>query len=93
MMDCPTLIGKNVKNATLVAALVTSVAFSANAMSADTDTDGDGMASFAELQLVYPFLTVSMFMDIDTNGDGLVDDEEMAIAVELGNLADPETDS
>ncbi len=54
MMDCPTLIGKN---ATLVAALVTSVAFSANAMSADTDTDGDSMASFAELQLVYPFLT------------------------------------
>ncbi|MDO6481341.1 hypothetical protein [Shimia thalassica] len=62
-------------------------------MSADTDTDGDGMASFAELQLVYPFLTVSMFMDIDTNGDCLVDDEEMAIAVELGNLADPETGS
>ena len=93
MMDCPTFIGKNVKNEILVAALMTSVAFSAHAMSAEIDTDGDGMASFAELQLVYPFLTDSMFMDIDTNGDGLVDDEEMAIAVELGNLADPETDS
>ncbi len=87
------MIGKNVENATLVAALVTSVAFSANAVSADTDTDGDGMASFAELQLVYPFLTDSMFMDIDTNGDGLINDEEMAIALELGNLENPETDS
>ena len=93
MMDCPTLIGKNVKNVSLVAALMTSVAFSANAMSAEIDTDGDGMASFAELQVSYPELTEEMFGEIDTNGDGLVDDEEMAIAVELGNLADPETDA
>ncbi len=92
-MDCPTLIGKNVKNVSLVAVLMTSVAFSANAMSAEIDTDGDGMASFAELQVSYPELTEEMFGEIDTNGDGLVDDEEMAIAVELGNLADPETDA
>ncbi|UYV38342.1 hypothetical protein N4R57_04430 [Rhodobacteraceae bacterium D3-12] len=87
------MIGKNVKNVTLVAALMTSVAFSANAMSAEIDTDGDGMASFAELQVSYPELTEEVFSDIDTDGDGLVNDEEMAIAVELGNLADPETDS
>ena len=93
MMDCPTLIGKNVKNEILVAALMTSVAFSAHAMSAEIDTDGDGMASFAELQVSYPELTEEMFGEIDTNGDGLVDDEEMAIAIELGNLADPETDA
>lgn len=93
MMDCPTLIGKNVKNVSLVAALMTSVAFSANAMSAEIDTDGDGMASFAELQVSYPELTEELFGEIDSNGDGLVDDEEMAIAVELGNLADPETDA
>lgn len=93
MMDCPTLIGNNVKNVTLVAALMTSVAFSANAMSAEIDTDGDGMASFAELQVSYPELTEELFGEIDSNGDGLVDDEEMAIAVELGNLADPETDA
>ena len=91
MMDCPNLIGKNLRNVILAAALVTSVAFSANAMSAEIDTDGDGMASFAELQVSYPELTEEVFGDIDTNGDGLVDDEEMAIAVELGNLADPET--
>lgn len=76
-----------------VAALMTSVAFSAHAMSAEIDTDGDGMASIVELQVSYPELTEEVFGDIDTNGDGLVDDEEMAIAVELGNLADPETDS
>jgi hypothetical protein len=93
MMDCPTLIGKNVKNEILVAALMTSVAFSAHAMSAEIDTDGDGMASFAELQVSYPELSEEVFGDIDKNGDGLVDDEEMAIAVELGNLADPETDA
>ncbi|MEO3414956.1 hypothetical protein AAFO92_09895 [Roseovarius sp. CAU 1744] len=81
------------KNVTLVAALASSIAFSANAMPAEIDTDGDGMASLAELQVSYPELTEEMFGDIDTNGDGFVDDEEMAIAVELGNLADPETDS
>ena len=81
------------KNIILVAALVASVVFSANAMPADIDTDGDGMASFAELQLAYPFLTDSMFVDIDTDGDGFINDEEMAIALELGNLADPETDA
>ena len=29
---------------------------------------------------------------MDTNEDGLIDDEEMAIAVNLGILADPEVD-
>lgn len=81
------------KNVTLVAALASSIAFSANAMPAEIDTDGDGMASLAELQVSYPELTETVFSEIDTNGDGFVDDEEMAIAVELGNLADPVTDS
>ena len=53
------------KNVIPVTALAISVAFSATAMTAEIDTDGDG----------------------------LVNDEEMAIAVELGNLADPEIDS
>ena len=33
------------KNVTLVAALAASVAFSANAMTTEIDTDGDGMSS------------------------------------------------
>ena len=87
------LIGKIVKNATLIAALATSVAFSASAMTAKIDTDGDGMASLAELQVSYPDLTEVLFQEIDTDSDGLINDEEMAIAVELGNLSDPETDT
>lgn len=81
------------KNVTLVAALATSVAFSAGAMTAEIDTDGDGMASMAELQAWYPDVTEVIFQEIDTDSDGLVNDEEMAIAVELGTLADPVTDS
>jgi len=84
---------KTMKHVTLLAALATSLAFSASAMTAEIDTDGDGLASFAELQVSYPDLTEVLFQEIDTDSDGLVNDEEMAIAVELGNLADPEIDS
>ena len=48
-MDGTVSIGKPMKNVTLVAALAASVAFSANAMTAEIDTDGDGMASLSEL--------------------------------------------
>jgi hypothetical protein len=81
------------KNVILVAVLTILVAFSATAMTAEIDTDGDGMASLVELQVSYPELTEVVFQEIDTDGDGLVNDEEMAIAVELGNLAGPEIDS
>ena len=81
------------KHVTLVAALAASIGMSAQAMTADIDTDGDGMASFAELQVAFPELTEVLFQEIDTDADGLVNDEEMAIAVELGNLADVEEDA
>lgn len=81
------------KNIILAAALVASIAFSASAMITDFDTDGDGMASFAELQVSYPELTAELFLEIDTDADGLVNDEEMEIAFELGLLVDLETDS
>ena len=45
------------KNVALVAALAASVAFSANAMTTEIDTDGDGMASPSELLVSYPELT------------------------------------
>lgn len=81
------------KNVILVAALASCVAFSANAMSAEIDTDGDGMASFAELKVSYPDLTQDVYNEVDTDGDGFINDEEMAIAVKLGQLMDPATDS
>jgi hypothetical protein len=80
------------KHVLLVAALATSVAFSASAMTAEIDTDGDGMASLTELQVSYPELTEELFLTMDTDGDGLVNDAEMSVAVELGTVADPKTD-
>ena len=75
------------------ALLATFVAFSAHAMSTEIDTDGDGKASLAELQVVYPELTEELFLEIDTDADGFVNDEEMMIAVETEMLPDIETDS
>ena len=91
-MDGSIPIGKPMKNVTLVAALAASVAFSANAMTTEIDKDGDGMASLSELLVSYPDLTEEVFREMDTDADGLINDEEMAIAVDLGNLADPEVD-
>jgi len=81
------------KYVTLVAALAASVAFSANAMSSEIDKDVDGMASLSELLVSYPELTEELFREMDTDGDGLINDEEMAIAVDLGMLADPDIDA
>lgn len=72
------------------ALLATFVAFSAHALSAVIDTDGDGKASFVELQAVFPEFTEELFLD--TNADGFVDDEEMMIAVETEMIPDIETD-
>ena len=73
--------------------LVSLVASSVGAMTADVDTDGDGFASMAELQAIYPDLNEEQFLEIDTDGDGLVNDEEMLIAVEAELIADPEGDA
>ena len=60
-------------------------------MTTEIDTDGDGMASLTELQVHYPELSEELFQEMDTDSDGFINDEEMATAVELGNLADPVT--
>ncbi|MGR3540211.1 MAG: hypothetical protein ACU0BS_02105 [Hasllibacter sp.] len=41
------------------------------------DMDGDGFASFAELEAVYPGLQMVFFDDIDTNDDDRVDASEL----------------
>jgi len=74
------------------ALLATFVAFSAHAMSAEIDADGDGKASFAELQSFYSEINQDRFQEIDTNADGFVDEEEMMIAVETDILPETETD-
>ena len=81
------------KNVTLVAALVTSIAFSANAMAIHLDTDGDVLLSLSELQVQYPELSEELFQEMDTDGDGFINDEEMVAAIGGELIADPETDS
>ena len=81
------------RHVTLVAALATSVAFAAGAMTPEIDTNGDGMASLSEFLVAYPDLTEELFQEIDTDGDGLINDEEMAIAVESDLIADSEIDA
>jgi len=68
--------------------LASVLATTAGAMTADIDTDGDGFASLAELQVIYPDLTDELFQEIDTDGDGLVNDEEMLVAIDAGLIAD-----
>ncbi|AHD02225.1 hypothetical protein [Leisingera methylohalidivorans] len=78
---------------TIGALLATFVAFSAHAMSAEIDTDGDGKATLVELQAAFPEITEDLFLEIDTNADGFVNDEEMMIAVETEMIPDIETDA
>ena len=67
----------------MVAALFAAPAF---ASVSDIDTDGDNLASFAEMVVVYPDLTEETFAEIDTSGDSFVDEAELAAAVEAGVL-------
>ncbi len=71
------------ENVILVAALAASVAYFANAVTTKFDRDGDGMASLSELLIAYPELKEELFREMDTDADGLINDEEMAIAVDL----------
>ena len=52
---------------TLAALLATSIATTATAMSAEIDTDGDGMASLEELQAMYPEVTEDLFIEMDAD--------------------------
>lgn len=66
---------------TLAALLATFIATTATAMSAEIDTDGDGMASLAELQAMYPEVTEDFFIEMDADEDGLINDEELLVAI------------
>lgn len=69
---------RGVSFAALIALLA---AGAASALSEKIDTDGDGLASLAEIQAAYPDVSEDLFAETDLDGDGYIDDEEMAAAV------------
>ena len=74
------------------ALLAVLMATSALAMPAEIDTDGDGVASLAEIQAFYPEVSDELFVEIDVDGDGYVNDEEFLAAVGAELIPDPEAD-
>lgn len=72
---------------TLAAVVAASAAV---AQMADVDQDGDGMVTYGEIVAVYPDVTEDQFAQLDTNGDGTLDDAEMTVAIEAGQLVMPE---
>ena len=74
------------------ALLAMLMATSALAMPDEIDTDGDGLASMAEIQAFYPEVTDALFVEIDTDEDGYVNDEELLAAVGAEIIPDPEAD-
>ena len=78
------------RRAALGAIVVAMFAAPAFALSvSDIDTDGDSLASFAEMSVIYPDLTEEAFGEIDTNADSFVDQTEITAALEAGMIETP----
>jgi hypothetical protein len=80
------------KTLTLTMATLFGLSVQANAMgaNAEVDTDGDGAYSMAELQVVYPDMTETVFATMDADQSGLIDMDEMKMAEDAALL--PKTD-
>ncbi len=52
----------------------------------EVDADGDGMLTIAEVQAVYPEMTVDQFNQVDANADGMLDDAEVQAARDAGMM-------
>lgn len=48
----------------------------------EVDTDGDNLATFAEMSVIYTDLTQEVFDQVDLNGDSFVDEAELTAALE-----------
>lgn len=51
-----------------------------------TETDGDGMVSFAELRTAVPDATEETFLAADSTADGVLDEDEIMAGQEAGIL-------
>ncbi|EEE36651.1 hypothetical protein RKLH11_484 [Rhodobacteraceae bacterium KLH11] len=50
------------------------------------DTNGDGVLTIEEVQVVVPDVDSESFAQMDANGDGALDQDEITIAVQAGLL-------
>lgn len=50
------------------------------------DTNGDGVLTIEEVQVVVPDVDAEGFAQMDANGDGALDQDEVAVAQEAGLL-------
>jgi len=80
------------KTLTVTLATLFGLTVHAHAMetNAEIDTDGDGAYSMAELQIVYPDMSETVFATIDADQNGLIDMDEMQMAEDAALL--PKTD-
>lgn len=67
-------------------ALVAAAGMATAQMSAELDTDADGMLSLPEIQAAMPEITEESFVTLDTSADGMLDADEIAAGVEAGLL-------
>ena len=70
----------------LLTAPFVAISLPALAQDMTIDTDGDGNFSYPELQAVMPDMPTETFTAMDANGDGLLDADEIAVAMEAGQL-------
>lgn len=67
----------------MVAALCAAPAMAAMT---EIDTNGDSLATYEEMLVVYPDLAENVFFEFDTSGDGFLDETEMTAALDAGGL-------
>ncbi|MEM6941093.1 MAG: hypothetical protein AAF943_07275 [Pseudomonadota bacterium] len=59
-------------------------AYAMGAGASEVDANGDGILSVAEVQAVFPDVTVEQFAAMDLNSDGALDDNEVQAAQDAG---------
>jgi len=62
-------------------------AFSAQAQTVVSDTDGNGVYSIEEMTAAYPEINADLFAQIDVDGNGAIDADELQAAREAGTIA------
>ena len=72
--------------ALIAAAAIGAAGLAGAALAHEMDTDQDGLYSLTEMRTEYADLTEADYAALDTNQDEAVDAEELAAAIESGQL-------